>query len=135
MNHGTTTVAEFRALLKAQRKPHKYGAKKTTVDGITFDSKREAERYVELKALQRYGQIEKLVMQPAFVLQEPFVRPNGQKVRAIKYVADFQYIERKGLDRWFSVVEDVKGVETPVFKLKRKLFWAEYPNTELRIVK
>ena len=96
---------------------NKYNAKKTSVDGITFDSKAEARRYQELKLLERGGVIRNLELQPKYELMPAFVDVTGKKQRAMHYVADFRYVDERGV----TVVEDVKGVETAVFKLKRKL--------------
>ena len=101
---------------------HKYNAKKTVVDGITFDSRKEAERYKELKALERVGKIDKLELQPRFVLMDGF-RYEGKAIRKIEYVADFLY---RDLSTYELVVEDVKGVKTDVYKLKKKLFLKRY---------
>lgn len=108
--------------------PMKYGNKKTVVDGITFDSKKESQRYCELKLLEKAGEITELELQPKFLLQPPF-KKNGETHRAITYTADFTYWSQ---GEW--VVEDVKGMETEVFKLKRKLFEAKYPDLALKIV-
>ena len=108
---------------------HKYNAKKTEMDGITFDSKAEAHRYRDLTLLQKAGQISGLELQPAFELQEAFTDATGHRQRAIKYLADFKYTEAGQ-----QVIEDVKGMEPPVFKLKKKLFLYRYPEYELRIV-
>lgn len=89
----------------------KYNARKTTVDGITFDSKREANRYAELKLLERAGEISDLKLQVPFELI-----PKQPGERAVKYIADFVYTEDGQ-----TVVEDTKGVKTPVYILKRKL--------------
>ena len=102
----------------------KYKAKKTIIDGITFDSKSEARRYEELKLLQRGGAIKHLSLQPRFMLQEGFKNIHtGKKERAIEYVADFQYDEE---DR--TIVEDVKGFKTADYKIKRKLFIKRYQS-------
>lgn len=99
---------------------NKYGAKKTVVNGITFDSQREAERYCELMLMLRAGEIRELRLQPEFTLQEGFRTPSGEKVRAVKYIADFSYkITIGGEERTF--VEDVKGVRTKDYALKKKL--------------
>lgn len=103
---------------------HKYHAKKTVVDGITFDSKKEATRYRELKALERVGKIDRLELQPRFVLMDGF-RYEGKAVRKIEYVADFLY---RDLSTCELIVEDVKGVKTDVYKLKKKLFLKRYGN-------
>jgi hypothetical protein len=95
----------------------KYGAIRTEVDGVTFASKAEARRYAELKLLERAGEIAQLELQPRYPLVV-----NGVKVAT--YVGDFRYIERGGL-----VVEDTKGVRTPVYKLKAKLMLAVHGIT------
>jgi hypothetical protein len=84
---------------------------RTIVDGRAFASKREAARYQELRLLLRAGKIHDLRCQPVFACVV-----NGHLV--CNYLADFQYfdIEKKG-----NVVEDVKGVKTAVYKLKKKL--------------
>lgn len=99
---------------------HKYNAKKTEIDGITFDSRRESERYIELKIMKTAGEIKDFELQPKFLLHG-----------GIKYIADFKVIHNDGK----VVYEDVKGIETPVFKLKKKLLKADYPDVELRIIK
>jgi len=89
----------------------KYGARKTVVDGITFDSQREANRYAELKLLERAGEISDLKLQVPFELI-----PKQPGERAVKYTADFTYTEDGE-----TVVEDVKGVKTRDYVLRRKL--------------
>lgn len=108
----------------------KYSAKKTVVDGVTFDSKRESERYIELKTLVKAGVIRDLELQPKFELQPGF-ECKGKKYRPIIYKADFAYMEG---DTY--VVEDVKGMETDVFKLKRKLFIRKFgERCDFRLIK
>ena len=93
-----------------------------------FDSVKEARRYKELKLLEKAGKISNLELQPHFLLQESF-RKNGKTYRKIEYIADFKYIENGK-----TIVEDVKGVQTDVFKIKHKLFEKKYPELELRII-
>lgn len=93
-------------------KRQKYNNRKTVVDNITFDSMREAERYSELKLLARAGEITQLRRQVPYTLI-----PKQDGERACVYIADFVYRDRTGRE----VVEDVKGVKTDVYKLKRKL--------------
>lgn len=102
---------------------NKYNAKKTTVDGITFDSKKEAERFCELKMLAMAGKIKNLKLQQDFTLQEAYTAPDGERVRAIRYVADFTYEEDGEL-----VVEDVKSraTKTRVYEMKRKMLRDKY---------
>lgn len=106
----------------------KYHAKKTVVDGIMFDSKKEAARYEELRLLERAGVISQLTLQPRFELQEGF-RKNSKSYRKIEYVADFMYRDNKAEE---TVIEDVKGVKTEVYKLKKKLFEAKYKNLTIK---
>lgn len=89
----------------------KYYAKKTERDGIVFASQREAARYCELKRLERAGKIQDLRLQVPFILVE-----RSQYGRAIKYIADFVYNENDQM-----VAEDVKGYQTDVYKLKKRL--------------
>ena len=110
----------------------KYRAVKVNVDGITFDSKREAERYLELKQMVKDGKIEGLRLQFPFELQPGFINSKGKKVRPIIYKADFVYTDVDGK----RVVEDVKGMETKDFKLKRKMFDYVYGQAfDFRLVK
>jgi hypothetical protein len=88
----------------------KYKNKKVEIDGVTFDSKKEAKRYGELKLLQRINEINDLELQPKY----PIV-VNGKKIAT--YIADFRYRKSDGS----TVVEDVKGVRTPVYRIKKKL--------------
>ena len=110
---------------------NKYNAKKTTLDGITFDSRLEANRYCELMMLQRAGEIQQLTLQPKFTLQDGF-KKNGKTYRPITYIADFMYFDNVSR-KW--IVEDAKGVETEVFKIKRKLFERKYDNYEIKEIK
>lgn len=99
---------------------NKYGAKKTEVDGIKFDSKHEAMRYIELKYLQRIGEIRDLELQKSFELLPAQKGEDGKiKERAVRYVADFVYFNKDGN----LVVEDAKSkaTRTDVYLLKRKM--------------
>lgn len=98
----------------------KYKNKKTTIDGITFASMKEAKRYQELKLLERAGVIKDLELQKEFELQ-PSYKKNGRTVRKISYIADFCYYENGKY-----VVEDTKGCKTQVYKLKKKIFEYRY---------
>ena len=98
----------------------KYGNKKVTVDGYIFDSKKEARRYMELKTLVRAGKIEKLSLQPEFVIAgRVYDAAAGRWLPARKYIADFKYYDI-GKGAW--VVEDVKSEATrreKTYRLKR----------------
>lgn len=122
------SAAEYRAMLE-QEKAHKYGAKRTTVDGITFDSQREAEYYYELKLLKRAGRIKDFELQPEFILLEDFTK-FGKKIKGIKYRADFKIIHN---DSSVEII-DVKGFQTKDFKLKKKLFDNQYRDLKLTLV-
>lgn len=125
--------AEFKAdnsmPVLVPNKRSKYNAKKTTVDGITFDSKKEANRYTELVAMQTAGLIKNLRLQPKYLLQENFCK-NGTAYRPIYYVADFEYFDT---EKQKTIVEDVKSkaTATPVYKLKKKLFEFRYEDLEV----
>jgi hypothetical protein len=103
----------------------KYNNKLTVVDGITFHSQKEAKRYGELLILEKAGIISNLTLQPKFVLYDSFRCNDGTLIKPITYVADFQYTENEPLR---EVVEDVKGMETKEFLLKKKLFLKRYPQ-------
>lgn len=111
-----------------QMRYSKYHSKTVEVQGIRFDSKKEANRYLELKLKERAGEIQNLELQPEFELQPKF-RKNGVTFRAIKYRADFKYT-----DHGKTVIEDVKGMKTDVYKIKRKLFEYCYPELTIKEV-
>lgn len=98
----------------------KYGAVKTTVDGIVFHSQKEARRYGELKLLERAGEIRNLQLQPTFYLWAP-----GGDVddRIGEYRADFSYTDIRHRK---LVIEDVKGFRTPLYKWKKKHVETQY---------
>ena len=99
------------------KKSSKFGAKKTVVDGITFDSKWESERYGQLKAMERGGIVTDLELQVKYdiVIND---------IKICKYIADFVYKEESPDGEIREIVEDAKGFETPEFKLKKKLMKA-----------
>lgn len=107
----------------------KYHAQKTVIDDITFDSHQEARYYLYLKMCQKEGIVTGIECQPVFPLQDKFTK-NGVKYQAINYVADFRVKYADGREE----IIDVKGMETPVFKLKRKLFEAKYPALTLKVI-
>ena len=97
----------------------KYNAKKTEVDGRVFDSRAEARRYSELCLLEKIGEISELECQPKIN-----VEVNGKHI--CNYIADFRYINNQSE---YEVIEDVKGIKTPVYRLKKKLVEALYNIT------
>lgn len=103
----------------------KYGSRKTVVDGVTFDSKREANRYGELKIMERANLIEDLKLQPKYELLKGYTNGEGKRIRAMSYIADFEYRDKiSGL----ITVEDVKSpaTRTQVYLIKKKLFEKKY---------
>lgn len=93
----------------------KYHAKKTVVDGIEFDSAKEAKRYTQLRDMEMAGVIHGLLLQVPFEILPSF-ECDGVKYRGMKYIADFVYTRDGKL-----VVEDCKGFKTAEYKLKKKL--------------
>ena len=118
---------------------NKFNAVKTDVDGHRFDSKKEARRYVGLKAMQDRGKISNLVLQPRFELIPKFVTPQGEKIQAMTYSADFMYSVTDEYGISIDIVEDVKSVatQTQVFIIKWKLLkflYRDKPSYEFRII-
>jgi hypothetical protein len=111
------------------KRPHKYGAKPTVVDGIRFASMKEARRYGELKLLERAGEIRGLHLQPRYTLYvsplPPHHRINGPCEEVGSYIADFGYFDRRG----DHIVEDVKGFKTPLYRWKKRHVEAQYGIT------
>lgn len=108
---------------------NKFGAVKTTVAGIVFDSKAEARRYGELLIMERAGYIRGLTRQPVYVLA-PAVVIGGRKKPALRYKADFEYLDAK---TQVLIVEDVKGVITPLFRVKQHLMMTVH-QTEVVVI-
>lgn len=119
-------------------KYHNQKDQREATDGrsIRFDSRKEARRFDELLALLRAGKIMDLRLQPQFTIQEAYTTPEGERVRAIRYQADFMYKREIQKDRlpvpweldasgkmWEIVVEDVKSpaTKTRVYEMKKKL--------------
>ena len=98
----------------------KYHNKIKEFNGIVFDSIKECERYKDLLILEKAGEIRDLRRQVRFELL-PKMKGKNRNERAVHYVADFTYYRKNphGADEY--VVEDVKGMRTEVYKLKRKL--------------
>lgn len=110
------TLDEYRALIAKEKKEPKYKNKITFVDGIKFDSKAEAKRYMELKFLESAGRISNLQRQVRYQIVV-----NNMKITT--YIADFVYTDDKG----HQVVEDQKGGKatmTPLYRVKKKLMKA-----------
>jgi hypothetical protein len=114
----------------------KYKSVKTTVDGIVFDSKKEAQRYQQLKLMEKAGAICDLKRQVKYELV-PAQHIDGKRVeRAVIYISDFEYymlkpirsvmVDPKTRTIGEHIVEDVKGVKTADYIIKRKLMLYKY---------
>lgn len=116
---------------KAMDKPKKYHNRKCTVTipgslkQITFDSIKEARRFGELELMKNAGKIRDLRLQVNFTLQEGFTTAAGERVRPIVYRADFVYQEPSPTG-WRTIVEDVKGVRTKEYSMKRKMMLEKF---------
>jgi hypothetical protein len=127
-----TVMGRFRTLIKKAPKKNKYKNHNITIDSILFASRGEAQRYLELKEMQKAGLIISFERQPKFEIQPRFTK-NGKKWREITYSADFRITYPDGK----QVIEDVKGkggYTTPDFIIKQKLFEYKYPDLCLEIV-
>ena len=124
------SVEQYRREILKQSEKHKaakhnkFNAQKVEMDGMTFDSKKEAERYGELSMLQCAGKISCLARQCQYVVLDDYIL-GGKKHRGITYIADFEYLDENKIIH----TEDVKGVRTDVYKLKKKLFESRYHRT------
>ena len=101
--------------------PHKYNAVRTWNGGHWFASKREARRYTELLLLESAGEIRDIELQPTYPLLTP--TPDGALISTATYIADFRY---RDIPTGETVIEDVKGVRTQVYKLKKHWVEAQY---------
>lgn len=113
------TISEYRAITKK----NKYHASKVEMDGVVYDSKKEAKRAAVLQQQAKFGIITNLQRQVAFELQPGYTNNKGAKIRPITYVADFTY-EQNGQ----KYIEDTKGWRTDIYKLKKKIVEYKYPE-------
>ena len=121
-------IGNVMRLLRTQRKkPNKYHARKTTVCGRTFDSKREAEVYLELLAQKQAGEIVRIGFQPSYTLLAGFKDNTGKNQKPITYTADFFVTYADGR----SEVIEVKGVRTRDYLLRKKLFLHMMRDTDI----
>ena len=119
------SAEQYRKMIGKKPKS-KYGARKTSVDGISFDSQAEANYYCKLKILLQKGEIDGFCRQARFLVTDG---NDGEK--GTEYVTDFIIFCRDGTYR----IVDVKGVQTPVFKLKIKCMKEKYPNLKVELEK
>lgn len=108
---------------------------------IRFASQKEARRYDELMLMLKAGKIRDLRLQQDFTLQEAYTTPQGERIRAIRYKADFVYerlvgyytdVAPKNIEKWEKVIEDTKGgkaTQTPIYKMKKKMMQEKYGIT------
>jgi len=105
-------------------KPAKYHSERDYRGKLKFASRREAARYDELMLLLGSGEIRNLKLQPQYTLQESYITTDGERVRAIRYIADYSY-ERRDMSSgsWALIIEDVKSPATRTQKyiIKKKL--------------
>ena len=110
-------------------KTNKYKNKKVIYDGIEFDSKKEANRYKELKLLEKYNKIKDLKLQEKILLQEGF-RYKGKAIIKIEYICDFKYYDN---EKEKTIIEDVKSDITrkdKTYVIKKKLLLHEIKDNE-----
>jgi hypothetical protein len=107
-----------------QEKERKYHNKKPTVDGITFDSQKEANYYAKIKMALKNGDIKKIERQVKYRLLDGFDDKEGNHHRPINYFADFRVTWADGTVK----IVDTKGYRTQVYKIKKKLLLAKYPD-------
>ena len=121
-------IGNVMRLLRTQRKkPNKYNARKTTVCGRTFDSKREADYYLEILARKQAGEILRIGFQPQYTLLEGFKDNTGKNQKPITYTADF-LVE---YDDGRREVVEVKGMRTRDYLLRKKLFLHMMRETDI----
>jgi len=118
---------------QAKEAARKYHNQPDTRGELHFDSRKEARRYDELMLMLQAGKIRNLRLQAQYTLQESFITPEGHRVRAIRYVADFAYErpttpDKNGTIFWLPVVEDVKSraTKTPQYGMKKKMLYEKY---------
>ena len=122
-------IGNVMRLLRTQRKkPNKYNARKTTVCGRTFDSRREAEVYLELLAQKQAGEIVRIGFQPSYTLLAGFKDNTGKNQKPITYTADFFVTYADGRNE----VIEVKGMRTRDYQLRKKLFLHMMRDTDIR---
>lgn len=126
------TWKQAEALGIEKPKESKYRNKKREIDGIIFDSQKEADYYCQLKILEKAGEITKIELQPSFLLQ-PGYKVDGKKVQPIFYRADFRVTYADGRVE----VIDVKAshrFKDKVYRLKKKMLLYRYPDITFKEV-
>lgn len=122
-------IGNVMRLVHTQRKKaNKYNARKTTVCGHTFDSKREAEIYLDLLSRKQAGEIVRIGFQPSYTLLAGFKDNTGKNRKPITYTADFFVTYADGRNE----VIEVKGVRTRDYLLRKKLFLHMMRETDIK---
>lgn len=121
----TLLESRGKAFPKTASKPNKYHAKKVWMDGICFDSGKEARFYADLKLLCRIGELDGFTYHGKVVCTEGV----GATDRAVLYEPDFVLFKKDGTYR----IVDTKGVKTPVFQNKIKAIREKYPNLKIEL--
>ena len=117
----------MRILHTQRKKANKYNARKTMVCGHTFDSKREAEIYLDLLSRKQHGEVLRIGLQPSYTLLEGFKDNTGKNQKPITYTADFFVTYADGRHE----VIEVKGVRTRDYQLRKKLFLHMMRDTDI----
>ena len=112
-------------------KTSKYRNIKTEVNGINFDSQREARQFEVLSLLLSAGKIEDLRLQETFTLQRAYTTPQGERIKAVTYTSDFSYFNTPGTKKH---IEDVKGKRTETFNVKWKWMQSMFPDYIYRLI-
>jgi len=121
-------IGNVMRLVRVQsRKPNKYNARKTVMCGHTFDSKREAEIYLDLLSRKQHGEIIRIGLQPSYTLLAGFKDNTGKNQKPITYTADFFVTYADGRNE----VIEVKGVRTRDYMLRKKLFLHMMRETDI----
>jgi hypothetical protein len=115
---------------------NKYGAVRTEVSGVSFDSKLEARRFGDLCILEMAGDIIDLERQPRYELLPAKEDCYGNRHRAVYYTGDFRYtIVAGGPDYGRTIVEDCKGYVQADAKLRMAMLMHQHPELDVRIVR
>ena len=129
-NQGKEPPPEFADGKALREKVSKYRSQKTALDGVTFHSALECEAYRILTLWATAGAISDLRLQPSFTIQEGFTRPTGERVKPIRYSADFRFFDEQ--TRKIRYV-DAKGKLTQAFLKSMKQMKDKFPDVEIEL--
>jgi len=111
--------------MELQKKQSKYSNVKTSTDGITFSSKKEAKRYQDLRWLEKAGSIKDLKLQVKFEIYPRLTTEHGVIINKRSYIADFVYYDNQIKN---YVIEDSKGYQTKEFRMKWRQMQQRYTD-------